>query len=146
MKLNRSRSLVVGCAAALSVVACTGADRLTVRNLTTVAIAWNVADTPQYVPACATVKYIWDAGWRPVDPSDAPSPVPSDAVPIAFPSLPGDAHRPDAVVITETGVNVFVGDTLPSNGPCAGVPRSIDIAPSPSSTSVPDGSPGAVTN
>ncbi len=128
--LRKSRYLVLGTAAAIGLVACTGTDRLTVRNLTTVAIVWNVPDGPQYVPACATVKYIWEAGWRPVDPVDAPSPVPSNAVPIAFPTLPGDAHRPDALIITETGVHVIVGAAMPSSGPCSGVPRLIDTQPS----------------
>ncbi len=48
--------VVLGTATAMGLVACTGTDRLTVRNLTTVAIVWNVPDGPQYVPACATAE------------------------------------------------------------------------------------------
>lgn len=125
--------LLLLCAIVLGYVACNPAERLTVRNLTTVAIVWNVPYGPQVVPACTTVDYIYDGrrgGWTPRDPSEVPSPAPSDAVPIRMPSLPGDAHRPDALVITETGVNVIVGDLGPPDRACAGVPQSYDILPS----------------
>jgi hypothetical protein len=130
--------LLLLCAIVLGYVACNPAERLTVRNLTTVAIVWNVPYGPQVVPACTTVAYSWNRyGWVPNDRSDAPSPAPSDAVPIRMPSLPGDAHRPDALVITETGVNVIVGDLGPPDRACAGVPQSYDILPSATPTPAP---------
>lgn len=126
------------CAPVLVYVACNRAEHLTVRNLTTVAIVWNTPDSPQFVAACTTVEYIYDRrGWAPSNPSDAPSPAPSDAVPIRLPSLPGDAHRPDALVITETGVNVHVGDLMPPDRPCSGVPQAYDILPTPTPAPMP---------
>jgi hypothetical protein len=122
-------------ATAFGLVGCARDERLTVHNLTTVAIVWNPSDTPQYVSACTTVKYIWNrGGWRPVDPSDAPSPAPTDAVPIDLPYVPPDAARPDTLLVTATGVNAFVGDTVPSNQPCAGVPPPARPTPAPASS------------
>jgi hypothetical protein len=124
--------LLLLCALVLGYVACNPAERLTVRNLTTVAIVWNIPYSPQYVAACTTVDYVYDGrrgGWTPREASATPSPAPSDAVPIRMPSLPGDARRPDAIVITETGVNVHIGALGPADRPCAGVPQSYDILP-----------------